>query len=73
MTAGRSGAVLVLAAWVDEGGLRVRVTGSDDLDGPSRAIGVAADVDGACDVVRAWLEGVAAGTETHPATPPTTG
>ena len=59
MTAGPSGAVLLLSAWLDEGALRVRVTASDDLAGAPRPVGVAGDVDGACELVRDWLQGVA--------------
>jgi hypothetical protein len=51
--------VLLLSAWVDDGTLRVRVTASDDLAGPTRPVGVAGDVDGACELVRRWLQDVA--------------
>ncbi|MEJ2860217.1 hypothetical protein [Actinomycetospora flava] len=54
------GAVLLLSAWVDEGALRVRLTATDDLEGPPRPVGVAGDVEGACELVRRWLETVAA-------------
>jgi hypothetical protein len=64
------GAVMLLAVWADEGALRVRLTAADDLAGPTRPVGVAADVDGACDLVRTWLEGVAAGLEPGPETSP---
>jgi hypothetical protein len=60
VTAGPPGAVLVLAAWVEGGALRVRLTASDDLAGPTRPLGVAGDVDGACELVRRWLQDVAA-------------
>lgn len=59
MTAGPPGAVLLLSAWVDGGVLRVRLTASDDLAGPTRPLGVAGDVDGACELVRRWLQDVA--------------
>jgi hypothetical protein len=59
VTAGPPGAVLLLSAWLDEGALRVRLTASDDLGGPTRPLGVAGDVDGACELVRRWLQDVA--------------
>jgi hypothetical protein len=52
---------MFLTVWADEGALRVRLTAADDLTGPTRPVGVAADVDGACDLVRTWLEGVESG------------
>ena len=60
------GAVMLLTVWADEGALRVRLTAADDLAGPTRPVGVAADVDKACDLVRTWLEGVTAGREPSP-------
>jgi hypothetical protein len=71
VTTGR--AVVVLTTWIDDGGLRVRMTAADDLAGPSRPVGVAADVDAACDMVRTWLEGVAAAAGARSGRPPTTG
>ena len=35
-------------------------TATDDLEGPAHSLGVAGDVDGACDLVRTWLTAVAA-------------
>ncbi|MDF2979113.1 MAG: hypothetical protein K0S40_3841 [Actinomycetospora sp.] len=67
------GAVMLLTVWADAGALRVRLTAADDLTGPSRPVGVAADVDGACDLVRTWLEGVEAGLEAGPESRPVTG
>lgn len=55
------GAALVLRAWFDEGDLRVRLTAADGLEGPTRTVGVAGDVDGACDLVRRWLVALEAG------------
>lgn len=55
------GAALVVRVWFDEGDLRVRLTATDDLEGPAHSLGVAGDVDGACDLVRTWLTAVAAG------------
>ncbi|GAA4746452.1 hypothetical protein GCM10023199_27060 [Actinomycetospora chibensis] len=55
------GAVLMVRVWFDEGDLRVRLTATDDLEGPAHTLGVAGDVDGACDLVRTWLTAVAAG------------
>lgn len=62
MTAGdgADGAVMVVAVWFDEGALRVRLTAADELGGAARSIGVAGSVDDTCDVVRRWLEGLAA-------------
>jgi hypothetical protein len=57
--AGADGAVMVVAVWFDDGALRVRMTGADELGGVSRPIGVAGSVDDACDVVRRWLDGIA--------------
>lgn len=54
-----TGAVLLLSAWLEDGALRVRLTGSDDLEGPPRPVGVAGDVDAACELVRQWLHDVA--------------
>ena len=51
----------MLRAWFDEGDLRVRLTAADGLDGPTRTVGVAGDVDGACDLVRRWLVALEAG------------
>ncbi len=56
-----AGAALVVRVWFDEGDLRVRLTATDDLEGPAHSLGVAGDVDGACDLVRTWLTAVAAG------------
>ncbi|GAA4903109.1 hypothetical protein EV188_1011171 [Actinomycetospora succinea] len=64
MTAGREGAVLLLSAWLDGGALRVRLTASDDLGGPTHPVGVAGDVDGACELVRRWLQDVVDADET---------
>ncbi|MHC1563503.1 hypothetical protein ACR9E3_31490 [Actinomycetospora sp. C-140] len=47
---------MVLAAWREEGALRVRLTAADDLGAPARPVGVAGTVDDACDAVRRWLE-----------------
>jgi hypothetical protein len=55
-----SGAALMVRVWFEEGDLRVRLTATDDLEGPARTLGVAGDVDDACDLVRAWLTTVAA-------------
>lgn len=54
------GAALMVRVWFDEGDLRVRLTATDDLEGPAHTLGVAGDVDGACDLVRTWLAAVAA-------------
>ncbi|MDD7936892.1 hypothetical protein PHK61_00485 [Actinomycetospora lutea] len=69
MTGGPPGAVLLLSAWVDDGALRVRLTASDDLAGPTRPVGVAGDVDGACELVRCWLQGVAESAGAAPDVP----
>jgi hypothetical protein len=61
VTATPQGAVMLLSVWLDEGALRVRLTAADDLEGPSRPVGVAGSVDDACDVVRRWLLGVEEG------------
>lgn len=53
------GAALMVRVWFDEGELRVRLTAADDLEGPAHTLGVAGDVDGACDLVRTWLTTVA--------------
>ena len=66
MTAGRPGAVMLLTVWTDEDALRVRLTAADDLAGPTRPVGVAADGDGACDLLRTWLEGVESGIDPGP-------
>jgi hypothetical protein len=55
-----AGAALMVRVWFEEGDLRVRLTATDDLEGPARTLGVAGDVDGACDLVRTWLSTVAA-------------
>jgi hypothetical protein len=57
---------MLLSVWFDEGALRVRLTAADDLEGPSRPVGVAATVDDACDVVRRWLLEVEAGAVPEP-------
>ena len=54
------GAALMVRVWFDEGDLRVRLTATDDLEGPAHTLGVAGDVDGACDLIRTWLTAVAA-------------
>jgi hypothetical protein len=54
------GAALMVRVWFDEGDLRVRLTATDDLESPARTLGVAGDVDDACDLVRTWLTTVAA-------------
>lgn len=55
------GGALMVRVWFDQGDLRVRLTATDDLEGPTHTLGVAGDVDGACDLVRTWLTTVAAG------------
>jgi hypothetical protein len=56
-------AVLVVRAWRDaaDSGVRCRILLSDDvLSGAERSI-AASGADEVCDVVRAWLDGVASG------------
>jgi hypothetical protein len=56
-------AVAVIRAWIEvgvEGALKVRVTTRGDLEGTTETIGVASSIDGACAIVRAWLEGFVA-------------
>ncbi|GLZ45355.1 hypothetical protein Acsp06_15400 [Actinomycetospora sp. NBRC 106375] len=55
MSTGETG-VMVLAAWREDGALRVRLTAADDLGAPVRPVGVAGTVDDACEAVRRWLE-----------------
>ena len=55
-------AAAVIRAWVesgDEGALKIRITTSGDMHGAGETLGVASDVDVACSIVRAWLEGFA--------------
>jgi hypothetical protein len=54
------GAALV-RAWVEHGPppqLKVRVTTKPDVRHEEITIGVTSDVDGACELVRSWLEGI---------------
>jgi hypothetical protein len=51
----------VIRAWIEEGPprrLKIRVTSKADVDEPEMTVGVTADVDTACALVRDWLEGI---------------
>ena len=53
-------AVAILRAWVEPGtddSLKIRITTAGGMTEVGRTIGVAADIDGACAIVRSWLEG----------------
>lgn len=53
-------AVAILRAWVEPGPddtLKIRITTAHGMTETGRTIGVAADIDGACAIVRSWLEG----------------
>ena len=53
-------AVAILRAWVEpgtDGTLKIRITTAHGMTETGRTIGVAADIDGACAIVRSWLEG----------------
>jgi hypothetical protein len=53
--------VAILRAWVEPGTedtLKIRVTTAGDTE-IGRSIGVAADIDSACSIIRSWLEGFA--------------
>jgi len=43
--------------------LRVRITTARDVTEPLQTIGVAADIDEACEIIRSWLEQFADGAE----------
>lgn len=49
-------ALLVLRVWVDEGGLRARITEVLALDGPEQQVAGQTTVDGICDLVLRWLQ-----------------
>jgi hypothetical protein len=51
----RAGAVLVVAVWTEDGELRGRLTGADDLGAPGRSIGVAHGVEDVTRAVGDWL------------------
>ena len=58
-------AVAILRAWVEPGtdaNLKIRITTARDTTEAGPTIGVAADIDGACAIVRSWLEGFATKT-----------
>jgi hypothetical protein len=58
-------AVAILRAWVEPGTddtLKIRITTAHGTTEVGRTIGVAADIDGACAIIRAWLEGFATTT-----------
>jgi hypothetical protein len=55
-------AVAILRAWVEPGTddtLKIRVTTAGDVTATGRTIGVAADIESACAIIRSWLEGFA--------------
>jgi hypothetical protein len=55
-------AVAILRAWVEPGTeatLKIRVTTAGDMTEIGRSIGVAADIESACSIIRSWLEGFA--------------
>jgi hypothetical protein len=59
-------AVAVIRAWMDaetRESLKIRITTARDVTERSRTIGVAADIDDACAIVRSWLERFADATE----------
>ena len=59
-------AVAVIRAWMDaeaRESLKIRITTARDVAERSRTIGVAADIDDACAIVRSWLERFADSTE----------
>ena len=59
-------AVAILRAWVEPGTddtLKIRITTARGMTEAGRTIGVAADIDDACAIVRSWLEGFATTTE----------
>jgi hypothetical protein len=53
--ADRAGAVLLVAVWTEEGELRGRLTGTDDLGAPTRAVGAAHGVEDLTRAVGDWL------------------
>ena len=55
----------MIRAWIDGDPpiLKIRVTSKGDLRGRRQTIGVASDIDEACDIVRIWLETFSRGSD----------
>lgn len=62
----RGAAVLVVAVWAEDGELRGRLTGADDLGASTRAVGAAHGVEDLTRAVGDWLRARADGLGSDP-------